>query len=191
MKDYFEDIKDYTKKHYNLIINKEDYTSVDIDSILSDLQLEDNTRYIYEHYKSFDIVWHDNNKYIGSIKFVSSICLDKEHEKLIDVMNEFYDTDSDDLEIVDDITNWYPLFYFPNGDAFCLDNRNGNVVFYEHEIYEGEKNLHGLLIAKTINELFDKWSYFHFVDIYDWTEVVNGDGIDLSCELIRNICSVV
>lgn len=167
MKDYFEDIKDYTKKHYNLIINKEDYTSVDIDSILSDLQLEDNTRYIYEHYKSFDIVWHDNNKYIGSIKFVSSICLDKEHEKLIDVMNEFYDTDSDDLEIVDDITNWYPLFYFPNGDAFCLDNRNGNVVFYEHEIYEGEKNLHGLLIAKTINELFEKWSYFHFVDIYD------------------------
>ena len=30
--------------------------------------------------------------------------------------------------------HWYPLFYFPNGDAFCLDIRNGTVVFYEHEI---------------------------------------------------------
>lgn len=42
----------------------------------------------------------------------------------------------------------------------------------------------GLLIAKSINELFEKWSCFHFVDIYDWTDVVNDEGIDLSCELV-------
>ena len=186
MKDYFCDIKEFTKKHYNLIVKKEEYTNVVLDSILVDLQLNDDTKNIYQHYKSFDIVWHDNNnRYIGCIIFVSSIDLDKEHEELIEIMNESYDVYSDELEIVSDITHWYPLFYFPNGDAFCLDIRNGTVVFYEHEIYEGEKNLHGLLIAQSINELFEKWSCFHFVDIYDWTDVVDDDGINMSCELIR------
>ena len=55
--------------------------------------------------------------------------------------------------------HWYPLFYFPNGDAFCLDIRNGTVVFYEHEIYESEKNLHGLLIAILINDVRNQNKY--------------------------------
>lgn len=113
------------------------------------------------------------------------ICLEKEHEELIDIMDECYDVKLDELDIVEDIMHWYPLFYFPNGDAFCLDIRNGTVVFYEHEIYEGEKNLHGLLIATSINDLYEKWSGFHFKDVYDWSEVVNEEGIDLSCEVIR------
>lgn len=185
MKDYFNDIKEYAGSHYNLTINKEDYGNVGIHSVLVDLQLDKNTKYIYEHYKSFEIVWHDDDsKYVGCIRFVSSACLEQEHKDLIETMNECYEVDLDDLEIVEDILHWYPLFYFPNGDAFCLDIRTGTIVFYEHEIYEGEKNLHGLLIAKSINELFEKWSCFHFVDIYDWTDVVNDEGINLSCELV-------
>ena len=131
-------------------------------------------------------MWHDeNNRYMGAINFVSDSGLEKEHEELMEIMDECYDTDLDELEIVEDIMHWYPLFHFPNGDAFCLDIRNGTVVFYEHEIYESEKNLHGLLIATSINDLYEKWSYFHFKDVYDWSEVVNDGGIDLECDAIR------
>ena len=28
-------------------------------------------------------------------------------------------------------------------------------------------------------------SYFHFKDVYDWSEVVNDGGIDLECDAIR------
>lgn len=187
MEDYFNDIKEYARSHYTLTIKKEEYyDNAKLDNILTDLKLDENTKYIYEHYKSFEAVWFDtNNKYVGCLKFVSSTCLANEHNELIEIMTECYDVESDELEIVEDITHWYPLFYFLNGDAFCLDIRNGKIVFYEHEIYEGEKNLHGLLIAMSINDLFEKWSSFHFVDIYDWTDVVNGEGLDLSCDLIK------
>lgn len=65
-------------------------------------------------------------------------------------------------------------------DAFCLDSRNGTIVFYEHEVFEGEKNLHGLTIAVSLNDLFEKWSKIHFADYYYWDEIVNDEGIDIS-----------
>ncbi len=188
MKDYFNSLKEYVKGHYNLIVKKEICDNINIkNSVLLDLQLKGSTKYIYEHYKAFEAVWYDaNNRYVGSVNFIPALCLEKEHKELVDIMDECYDVDLDKLNIVEDITHWYPLFYFPNGDAFCLDIRNGTVVFYEHEVYDGEKNLHGLLIATSINDLYEKWNCFHFSDIYDWSEVVNDEGIDLTCDIIRN-----
>lgn len=186
MRDYFSDVKEYLDSHYKLSIKREKKENLVINSVLHKITLNESTKYIYEHYKFFEVVWHnEKNKYMGSINFVSGIDLDIEHMELMEIMNECYDIDLDELEIVEDIKHWYPLFYFPNGDAFCLDIRNGTVVFYEHEIYEGEKNLHGLLIATSINDLYEKWSRFHFKDIYDWSEVVNEEGIDLECEVIK------
>ena len=194
MRDYFSDVKEYLNSYYKLTIKSEKKETLVINSVLHNFSLNESAKYIYGYpdraaecyYKAFEAVWHnENNKYIGSINFVPDICLEKEHEELIDIMDECYDVKLDELDIVEDIMHWYPLFYFPNGDAFCLDIRNGTVVFYEHEIYEGEKNLHGLLIATSINDLYEKWSGFHFKDVYDWSEVVNEEGIDLSCEVIR------
>lgn len=180
MRDYFSDMKEYLNSHYKLTIKNEKKGTLVINSVLQNFSLNESTKYIYEHYKAFEATWYDaNNKYIGSINFVPDICLEKEHEELTAIMDEFYDVDLDELNIVEDIMHWYPLFYFPNGDAFCLDIRNGTVAFYEHEIYEGEKNLHGLLIATSINDLYEKWSRFHFKDVYDWSEVANENGIDL------------
>ena len=180
MRDYFSDMKEYLNSHYKLTIKDEKKGTLVINSVLQNFSLNESTKYIYEHYKAFEATWYDaNNKYIGSINFVPDICLEKEHEELIAIMDECYDVDLDELNIVEDIMHWYPLFYFPNGDAFCLDIRNGTVVFYEHEIYESEKNLHGLLIATSINDLYEKWSRFHFKDVYDWSEVANENGIDL------------
>lgn len=186
MRDYFSDVKEYLNSHYKLIIKSEKKENLAINSVLHNFSLNENTKYIYEHYKTFEVAWHDaKNKYMGSINFVSDIYLAKKHEELTAIMAECYDTKLDELNIVEDIMHWYPLFYFQNGDAFCLDIRNGTVAFYEHEIYEGEKNLHGLLIAASINDLYEKWSRFHFRDVYDWSEVVNEEGIDLECEVIR------
>ena len=152
MRDYCSDMKEYLNSHYKLTIKNEKKGTLVINSVLQNFSLNETTKYIYEHYKAFEATWYDaNNKYIGSINFVPDICLEKEHEELTAVMDECYDVDLDELNIVEDIMHWYPLFYFPNGDAFCLDIRNGTVAFYEHEIYEGEKNLHGLLIATSIN----------------------------------------
>ena len=186
MRDYFSDVKEYLNSHYKLTVKNEKKENLVINSVLNIFSLNESTKYIYEHYKLFEVVWHDeNNRYMGAINFVSDSGLEKEHEELMEIMDECYDTDLDELEIVEDIMHWYPLFHFPNGDAFCLDIRNGTVVFYGHEIYESEKNLHGLLIATSINDLYEKWSYFHFKDVYDWSEVVNDGGIDLECDAIR------
>lgn len=186
MRDYFSDVKEYLNSYYKLTIKSEKKETLVINSVLHNFSLSESVKYIYEHYKAFEAVWHDaNNKYMGSINFVPDICLEKDHDELIDIMDECYDAELDELNIVEDIRHWYPLFYFPNGDAFCLDIRNGTVVFYEHEIYEGEKNLHGILIATSINDLYEKWSRFHFKDVYDWSEVVNEEGINLECEVIR------
>jgi len=186
MKDYFNEIKEYVKSRYNMTIKEEVEDKISRSDILLNLSLDENTQYIYEHYSKFEMVWHnENNQYIGCIHFVPSTRLSEEHKELVETMESCYDIVLDEMNIAEDIRNWYPLFYFPNGDALCLDARNGAVVFYEHEIFEGEINLHGLLIATSINELLEKWSYFHFADVYDWSEVVNEKGIDLNCEMIN------
>ena len=40
--------------------------------------------------------------------------------------------------------------------------------------------MHGLVIADSLDDLFDVWSKVLFVDIYDWHAEVNENGIDLN-----------
>lgn len=112
----------------------------------------------------------------------------------IEVSKEFIECDKvDDIEcILGDIVNWIPICTFPNGDAFCIDKRNNKVVFYEHEVFDSGVNLHGLIIAKGIDDLIIKWSNVLFIDIYDWYEGINEeDGIDLNKGVYKNIISIV
>jgi len=119
MRDYFSDVKEYLNSHYKLTVKNEKKENLVINSVLNNFSLNESTKYIYEHYKLFEVVWHDeNNRYMGAINFVSDSGLEKEHEELMEIMDECYDTDLDELEIVEDIMHWYPLFHFPNGDAF-------------------------------------------------------------------------
>ncbi len=50
----------------------------------------------------------------------------------------------------------------------------------EHEVFDSGINLHGLVIADSIDSLLENWSKVLFIDIYDWHEGVNEHGIDLS-----------
>ncbi|MDT8719723.1 hypothetical protein IAI10_24120 [Clostridium sp. 19966] len=84
-----------------------------------------------------------------------------------------------------------PVFRFPNDDMFCIDKRNGKVVFFEHDVFDTGINLHGLVIAKSIEDLIIKWSKVLFIDIYDWYEGVNEvEGIDLSKDVYKTIINV-
>lgn len=92
--------------------------------------------------------------------------------------------------VINDLLHWYPIFKFPNGDAFCYDNRNGKIVFFEHEVFDTGINLHGLIIADTMDFLLESWSKALFIDIYDWYEGVNEQGIDLSKSVYEKVIQI-
>ena len=48
-------------------------------------------------------------------------------------------------------------------------------------------NLHGLIIANSLDFLLENWSKSLFVDIYDWAEGVNEQCIDLKKPVFKNM----
>ena len=51
-------------------------------------------------------------------------------------------------------------------------------------------NLHGLVIAESIDSLLENWSKVLFIDIYDWYKGVNEHGIDLSRPVYKEIIQI-
>lgn len=189
MKDYFEELKInlQNKKmnisHENIKKHNKEYTNN-----LLGYNLSDKVVFIYNHYGLFELTWFaQDEKYRGFIQFIPYDDIEAEHQELIEMMKECYDIEEDYLKIKEDIKNWYPLFKFPNGDMFCMDSRNGKIVFYEHEVYDTGINLHGLIIALSVNDLFEKWSKCYFADIYDWYEGTDDNGIDLQKEVFKDL----
>lgn len=185
MKDYFLDQFQFVKDSYMIKDYKNLIYEMDVETILG-FDADDATIYIYKHYKEFSLTWFDyDGKYAGAIQFVPYGKLENEHDYMIESIKENYNIDLDELGIMEDIESWYPIFYFPNGDAFCIDIRDGHIVFYEHEVYDTGVNLHGLMIAKSISDLFYKWNIIHFADVYNWDEICNEEGIDVHSSLAR------
>jgi hypothetical protein len=188
--DYFSQLKQYVDENYIVTESSQKLTDIAVSNVLG-FPINCSVKTLYERYESFSLLWLNmERRYLGSIYFVGYNRLDEEHENLIEIMSESYDVNEDELNIVEDILNWYPLIKFLNGDAFCLDFRNGNIVFYEHEVFEGEKNLHGLIISTSLNDLFEKWSKIHFIDYYYWDEVVNSEGIDLTSNALQELMNL-
>lgn len=187
MKDYFIELLEKIKdKKYEITWENISTSNQKQNSILLKYNLAEAVDYIYRNYDLFELNWV-GKKHKGFIQFISSNHLEGEHEELIEIMRTCYNVQEDCLEIREDIKHWYPLFKFPNGDCFCLDVRTGKVVFYEHEVYDSGINLHGLTIALSINDLFDKWSKCMFVDIYDWYEGTNVEGIDVNMNIYKDL----
>ena len=182
MKDYFEQVIEELEKDANFEIKTcvmEKGSSKGNMYLLGDV-IKKEVIDIYRKYKTVKIVWkHLPSKGYGEIDFVSLDDIEKEHGELVDIMQELYQYIEDDKKIKEDIESWFPVFRFSNGDKFCIDARNGNIVFYEHDVFDTGINLHGLKIANNINDLFEKWSKCKFYDLYDWSKGVNEHGIDL------------
>lgn len=128
----------------------------------------------------------------GGINIISPKKTAEEYNDMMSMVEEVYDWEefeySDGLKaIVEDWPNWIPVVKFYNGDMFCVDKRSssGEVVFFDHEVVEGDMGLHGLKIAENFSDLIMKWKEIGFVDIYDWTDGVDERGIDLSKEVFN------
>lgn len=106
---------------------------------------------------------------------------------------EISDFDEEIIESVKDWEYWIPIVLFPNGDAFCIDKKSDykNVLFLEHDVMDSGPNLHGLKLAKNFDDLLDKWSKVAFIDIFDWTEGVDSDGINLKKQIYKPLLELI
>lgn len=151
-------------------------------------EISEKIKYVYQNYSEFCVYWEDKiSKQNGTIIWIPYFELEKRHMDLVETSIECYNPEIENIEMIcNDIKKWYPLFEFPNGDAFCLDQSSGKVVFYEHEVYDTGANLHGLLIANNIDELYAKWFKCLCVDVYDWYDAVDENGLDMNNDFWKN-----
>ncbi len=195
MRDFFEELEIKLNNKNNSIeiikCNKV-LRKISHDFNLFEFGISDDVKFIYDNYEKFVLHWEEKSLQLhGFVNFVPYENVFEEHEALCEMVKLMDDYLIDDQEIViEDIAHWYPIFKFPNGDAFCYDKRNGKIVFYEHDVFDCGINLHGMIIADSIDVLFDNWSKVLFIDIYDWFEGVNEMGIDLSKDVFRQIFQV-
>lgn len=183
---YFDELKEYISTKYEVKLINERRCCQKINNILGQ-DVNEDVRNVYENFEELEMAWFNSSgRLIGEIDFVAYKELTSANEELIEIMNESYDIETDEFDVKDDIMNWYPVFRFANGDAFCVDIRNGHIVFYEHDVFDQGPNIHGLIIAKSLNDLFYKWSQIHFANVYYWEKGTNENGIDLSSEIVQS-----
>lgn len=154
--------------------------------------IAEETKFIYNNYKKFIVSWEENvQKLHGFVNFVPYEEILNEYRELCGIAENIEDDLIENQDIViNDLKNWYPIFKFPNEDAFCYDRRNGKIVFFEHEVFDTGINLNGLVIADSLDSLFEKWSKVLFIDIYDWYEGVDEHGIDLSKSIYKKVIQI-
>lgn len=193
--DYFKELQDKLKsENSSFKILRSDVLECKIENgfELFTFGISDEVRYLYDHYKRFLLSWEEKTqKWYGFVDFISYDEIEKEHEQLCELAEEM---DKDIIEkqdnVIEDLQNWYPIFRFSNGDSFCYDKRNGKIVFFEHEVFDIGVNLHGLVIAESIDTLLENWSKVLFIDIYDWFEGVNEHGIDFDRPIYKDIMKI-
>lgn len=93
--------------------------------------------------------------------------------------------------LVNDWSFWIPIITFQNGDAFCIDKRNETIVFLEHDVMDGGPNVHGILLALNFDDLIKKWSNVGFVEVFDWTDGINEEGIDVKSEIFNRLFPLI
>lgn len=107
--------------------------------------------------------------------------------------NNDYGHNEGRLAVINDWPYWLPIIKFCNGDFFCLETRRGkfnsesNVVLLEHDVLDTGPNLHGLFMATSFHELVERWGKVLFVELNDWTDGVDHNGIDVTAEIFSGI----
>lgn len=133
MKDYFENLILELKEMSNVIIISNNISKCEENYTfdLFEYYISDEIKYLYNHYKKFQVYWEEKTQKLrGFIDFIPYEKIIEEHK----MMNEISGTIEEDFienqdMVINDLKNWYPVFKFPNGDAFCYDRRNGKIAF--------------------------------------------------------------
>lgn len=165
----------------------------------SQIYFEDQVKEIYYNYLSIDLQWFANvnlKKYYGAFTMIT---LDQSLKYHNDLINLYYDSVdyADDYpnpeRVLDEIVNFYPIFIFNDGNAFCLDKRTSNIVFFDHSVFEFyDENFNGKLIANSYSELIERWSMILFLEQFWWSkDSLNNDGINLTSHSIAEFIRLI
>ena len=165
----------------------------------SQIYFEDQVKEIYYNYLSIDLQWFANvnfKKYYGAFTMIT---LDQSLKYHNDLINLYYDSvdyagDYPNPErVLDEIVNFYPIFIFNDGNAFCLDKRTSNIVFFDHSVFEFyDENFNGKLIANSYSELIERWSMILFLEQFWWSkDSLNNDGINLTSHSIAEFIRLI
>jgi hypothetical protein len=122
----------------------------------------------------------------GSLHFMNFDEIEKELNNLKWIIKEYNETEQINLAL-----NWLPIFKFMNGDLICIDKTDESLKLFDHEIVEIDNGTFGLKLGNNFNEFIENWSKIGFAEIRDWTEVVDENGINLKCEVIKDILSII
>ncbi len=69
------------------------------------------------------------------------------------------------FEIWQQMKLWVPFFDEPDGDAFCLDTTNGEIVFDKHDWFDGFGGIaeaNGLVAGSSLEDFVKNWARFSF-----------------------------
>lgn len=83
-----------------------------------------------------------------------------------------------------DMQHWLPFWEEACGDQFCVDLRDGKIVFNEHDWFDGGDGTNGHVVAATFFEFVTKWSSVCFtcpLGSY-WPDAFTENGIGWSSE---------
>lgn len=153
----------------------------------SQIELEEDAKEMYSNYLTIDFQWSVrlNRTYYGAFTMLS---LKQSLEYHDDIIRNYYDAVeySDNYEnpitVLEEVKNYYPIFSFCDGNAFCLDKRNSHIVFYDHSVFEFyDGHFNGKLIAANYNDLIERWSKVLFMEQFWGTnDSLNNNGINVS-----------
>ncbi|GED28839.1 hypothetical protein BAG01nite_49410 [Brevibacillus agri] len=131
---------------------------------------------------------------IGGIKILSPSMIRDDYNEMLQMVEEAKENDEDLkdnaglMALINDWPNWIPIIRFMNGDAFCINKKDTlqTVVFLEHDVMDGGPYIHGLTVALNIIDLMEKWSKVGFVELFDWSQYVKDNSLDVThAELSR------
>ena len=158
---------------------------------IPDTEIPQELFQLFETTERCSFRWIDPSKkifngdfYYGGFTLLSPLEITRQFHEFREFVKEIVKNGLDQEEagyaaLVRDWPYWLPIFFFDNGDFFCIDMREKSfpVVFLEHDVMDGGPNLHGLRIASDLGKLLDLWSQVYFVEC-DWSLIVEDSGIN-------------
>lgn len=183
-------------------LNNDNVAASKIESLFKSKFFSSQLLEIYGLVNRVKFSWEANNSIFGPkcrFGYFNLLSLEEIQIAFNDQVEQANEAKSNSLEdekgyaaIINDWPYWLPIFRFPSGDSFCVETRNTNlpIVFLEHDVMDCGPNLHGMQIAPNLESLLNLWSHLLFVEVRDWTEVCDANGINEQNELFSKILSL-
>lgn len=165
----------------------------------SGLIFSDDIQNMYREISRTKITWSlekSRENLYGGFEMIPIEDIVPMHDNMVEMLESVYDYASGDKEIecakkLKVIENMYPIFDFCSGEAFCVHNKTGQILLFDHDAFELiDGNVNGLIIAENYSDLIEKWSNILFLEQFwyfeEYKRCVDEHGIDLGNEFLTN-----